>query len=153
RIPDVAITTDVIAGFPGESEAEFRETLAFCEEMQFAGMHVFPYSQRQGTLAARMPGQVAEAVKKERVRTLIDLGEAMARGYRSRFVGQTVPVLWETAVDSPAGRVWDGLTDSYIRVKATCERDISNRLIDVRLEGIEGDVMTGRILADDVGQV
>ncbi len=71
--PDVAITTDVIVGFPGETEAEFEESYAFCQEMQFAGIHVFPYSQRSGTVAFKLPDQVPDAVKKQRVHRLIEL--------------------------------------------------------------------------------
>ena len=113
-VPDVAITTDVIVGFPGETDAEFEECLAFCREMAFAGIHVFPYSQREHTLAARLPDAVSDAVKKERVHRLIELAECMADDYRRRFIGTTMQVLWETQRDG----VWEGLTDTYVRVHA-----------------------------------
>src|SRR5690606_5755147 len=92
-IPQVAITTDIITGFPGETEAEFAETLAFVRQMGFAGGHVFTYSAREGTAAARMAGQVPHALRKERnaqVRAV--LNEASA-SYRAQFVGQELPVL------------------------------------------------------------
>ena len=113
-VPDVAITTDVIVGFPGETDAEFEECLAFCREMAFAGIHVFPYSPREHTLAARMPDAVSDTVKKERVHRLIELAETMADDYRRRFIGTTMPVLWETQREG----VWEGLTDTYVRVHA-----------------------------------
>ncbi|HLG11118.1 MAG TPA: tRNA (N(6)-L-threonylcarbamoyladenosine(37)-C(2))-methylthiotransferase MtaB [Dehalococcoidia bacterium] len=122
--PDVAITTDVIVGFPGESDAEFEESYAFCEEMRFAGIHVFPYSQRSGTVAFKMADQVADPVKKQRVHRLIGLAQRLAGEYRSRFIGSTVPVLWESRRDG----VWEGLTDTYIRVRTASDADLTNRL-------------------------
>jgi threonylcarbamoyladenosine tRNA methylthiotransferase MtaB len=129
-VPDVAITTDVIVGFPGETEAEFEESYAFCREMAFAGLHVFPYSQRSGTLAARMLGQVPEPVKKQRVQRL-----------RSRFLGRTLPVLWEAR----HGDAWEGLTDTYIRVRAQSDADLHNRLIDTRLVAMEEAGLFGEV--------
>ena len=141
-IPGVAITTDVIAGFPGETRAEFAETVAFCEEMGFAGMHVFPYSPRAGTGAARMPEQVEDAVKKERVHRLMDLAGGMSAAYRGRLVGTRQTVLWETAVrDEAGGQTWEGLTDTYVRVFARAEGDLGNRIGPAFVEGLcEGGV-------------
>jgi len=141
-VPDVAITTDVIAGFPGETEAEFEESFAFCREMQFAGIHVFPYSQRSGTVAFKLPGQVPDAVKKQRVHRLIEFANRMSAAYRARFLGRTATVLWESPregvrdvppVPSVAGGVgtrgvWEGLTDTYIRVRTESAADLTNRL-------------------------
>jgi threonylcarbamoyladenosine tRNA methylthiotransferase MtaB len=107
-VPGLAITTDVIAGFPGETDAEFEETLAFCNEMEFAAMHVFPYSQRSGTSAVKMADKVAEPVKKERVHRLMALGEEMSGRYRQALAGTTQQVLWETAHETEDGRVWEG---------------------------------------------
>jgi len=139
--PDVAITTDVIVGFPGETGDEFAECLAFCREMAFAGIHVFPYSRREHTGAALMKDDVSDATKKERVHRLIELSETMADAYRRRFVGTTMPVLWET---QRAG-VWEGLTDTYIRVHAECDADLTNRttparLIETEAAGLRGEV-------------
>ena len=141
-IPDVAITTDVIAGFPGETDAEFEESHAFCEEMAFAGVHVFPYSQRSNTLAARMPGQVADATKKRRVQRLIALSETMASRYRERFIGRTIPVLWETRRDRDT---WEGLTGTYIRVHAVSADDLHHRLTPVRLLAANGAGLSGEV--------
>jgi threonylcarbamoyladenosine tRNA methylthiotransferase MtaB len=140
-VPDVAITTDVIAGFPGETDAEFEDCLAFGREMAFAGMHVFPYSQRGGTVAARMAGQVPEAVKKTRVRRLIALADEMSRDYRSRFLGSEADVLWETCRDG----VWEGLTDTYIRVRAPWDGDLGNRLTRTRLLAMNEAGLSGEV--------
>ena len=129
EIEDVAITTDLIVGFPGENEAEFEESYAFCREMSFAGMHVFPYSQRSGTAAAQMTDSVSDAVKKKRVQRAIALSEEMAAAYRRRFLGMTAEVLWERKRD----QVWEGLTDTYIRVQARSEVNLHNRLTAARL--------------------
>ncbi len=116
--PDAAITTDVIAGFPGESEEEFETTLRLCREAGFARMHCFPYSARSRTAAARMPGQVPPEVRKERVQQLMTLGDELSRGFRTRFQGTVRPVLWEQERETPEGRYWFGHTDNYIGVHA-----------------------------------
>ena len=143
-IPDVAITTDVIVGFPGETAAEFEESYAFCREMAFAGVHVFPFSQRQGTLAFKMPDQVAEPAKKERVRRLIALAAEMARAYRRRFLGATATVLWERRREDGA---WEGLTDTYLRVRAASAADLTNRLAPARLTALADDGLNGEVTA------
>ena len=143
-IPDIAITTDVIAGFPGETDAEFEECYAFCEEMQFAGIHVFPYSQRSGTVAYRLPQQVQEPVKKQRVRRLIDLANGMSRAYRLRYEGLTTSVLWESRRDAEA---WEGLTDTYVRVRTHSAAELTNRITPVRIAGLSGDGLIGEVTA------
>ena len=115
-IPDAAITTDVIAGFPGESEAEFAETLALCRAVGFARLHCFPYSQRSRTTAARLPGQVPPAVRKERMSRLSALNAELSHAFRSRFLGTTRPVLWETSEACAGGERWFGHSDNYIGV-------------------------------------
>jgi len=135
-VPDVAITTDVIVGFPGETEAEFEECLVFCAEMAFAAVHVFPYSQRNHTLAARLSGQVAEPMKKKRVHRLIELAASMSHAYRAHFVGRTLPVLWENQRDG----LWEGLTDTYVRVRTETDADLRNRLTPALI--VDQDVET-----------
>lgn len=133
-IPDVAITTDIIVGFPGETEAEFAESLAFVEAMAFAGGHVFTYSERPGTAAAQMPNPVPHAVRKERNARMRAVLEASARRYRQRFLGRTLTVLWESALAlGPEGWTLQGLTDNYLRVRATAPANLWNRLTPVRL--------------------
>jgi threonylcarbamoyladenosine tRNA methylthiotransferase MtaB len=143
-VPGIAITTDVIAGFPGETDAEFEECYAFCEEMQFAGMHVFPYSPRGGTVAYRLPEQVAEAVKKQRVHRLIELARGMSKAYRRRYEGATTDVLWETRRDDGA---WEGLTDTYVRVRTPSPAELTNRITAVRITGVSEDGLIGEVTA------
>jgi threonylcarbamoyladenosine tRNA methylthiotransferase MtaB len=143
HIPDVAITTDVIAGFPGETEAEFEEGYAFCEEMAFAGIHVFPYSDRSGTLAARLPCRLSDATKKQRVHRLIDLAQGMAGRYREGFVGNEVDVLWET---QPEDGAWEGLTDTYVRVRAASRDDQHNRITAARITSAEDEGLRAEVI-------
>lgn len=147
-MPDVAITTDIIAGFPGETEAEFRESLAFAEEMGFAGGHAFTYSPRPGTGAARMPGQVPPQIRKERNAAYRALFERSALSYRRRFVGQELAVLWEstTRLDDH-GWLLAGLTGNYLRVVAPAPRLLWNEVSPVRMEALHGDGLIGRIVA------
>ena len=111
-VPDVSITTDVIVGFPGETDALFEESLDFVSRMGFAKVHVFPYSRRERTPAARMAGQLPMAAKKERVRRMEDAAETAARNIRESLVGRTEEVLFETRTEG----VVDGLTGGYMRV-------------------------------------
>jgi threonylcarbamoyladenosine tRNA methylthiotransferase MtaB len=151
RIPNVAITTDLIAGFPSETEVEFAETVEFVRQVQFAGGHVFPFSPRPGTAAARMPGQVPERIRKERGRVLRTLLAESACLYRQGFIGQNLPVLWESlsAID---GEFWTltGLTDNYLRVEARADRLLWNQITGVRLAAIEGDRFMGQIIENEV---
>jgi threonylcarbamoyladenosine tRNA methylthiotransferase MtaB len=128
-VPGVAITTDIIVGFPGETEAEFEESYNFARQMQFARIHVFPYSPRPGTKAAAMPGQVEDKLKRERSRKMLALGGASVRNFRRRFVGKTLMVLWE----QQTGGVWSGLTDNYIRVYTESDEDLTNQIMPLRL--------------------
>lgn len=142
--PDIAITTDLIAGFPGETEAEFFETLAFVEEMAFAGGHVFTYSPRPGTAAAKMPGQVPPPLRRERNARLRAVIEASASRYRTQFLQTTLPVLWEgAAVLGPEGWQMSGLTDNYVRVHATAPQDLWNEITNVALVALEDGAVRG----------
>jgi threonylcarbamoyladenosine tRNA methylthiotransferase MtaB len=141
HVPDAAVTTDVMVGFPGESEADFEETYAFCREAAFGRLHVFPYSRRPGTVAARPPladHQVPEPVKRERTRRLLALGQDLRADFKERFRGQVMPVLWERARPSEGGLLWEGLTDNYIRVFTRSDADLWNRIVPVCLGGHDG---------------
>jgi threonylcarbamoyladenosine tRNA methylthiotransferase MtaB len=149
RIPGLTITTDLIVGFPGETETDFEETVDFATRMRFAHMHVFPYSARQGTAAARFGGQTPEPERKRRVRRLVELDAKMGRSVRESFVGQTRPVLWESLIEANGrGPVWSGLTDNYLRVEASTPAgvDLRNAISEVRLTGQAGEHLTGVIL-------
>ncbi|MEW5869710.1 MAG: MiaB/RimO family radical SAM methylthiotransferase [Chloroflexota bacterium] len=149
-IPGVAITTDLIAGFPGESQAEFAESLAFVQEIGFADGHVFTYSPRPGTAAARLPEQVPPPVRKQRSAELRAALAAAGQAYRASFVGQVLPVLWETATPlgphNGAGD-WEmsGLTDNYLRVHARAPRRLWNQVTPVCLTGLENGHFLGDI--------
>ena len=138
-VPDASVTTDVIAGFPGETSSDFEQTYALCERVGFAAMHVFPFSVRPGTSAAHYGDQVAEDVKRERTNTLLDLSERLASAFRRGLEGSVRPVLWESRDDS-SGR-WTGLTDSYVRVACSSDRLLANEITQARLGWLEGDVV------------
>lgn len=145
-IPEVAITTDVIAGYPGESEAEFQESLAFVRQMRFAAGHVFTYSARPGTAAARLPGQVPHAVRKERNARMRAVFKESAQAYQSAFMGQVLPVLWESATAlGPDGWEMSGLTDNYLRVRARAPRRLWNQTTPVRLVSLADKGLYGHI--------
>ncbi len=145
-IPGIAISTDIITGFPGESDEDFEQTYQLASELHFAKMHVFRFSPRQGTPAARMKGQVKDQVKKARSERLLALNEADARLFRQQFLGQTVDVLLE---GYKRGH-WEGLTDNYLRVEVAempgqPERDWQNTLVNVRLNTLVEDGILGTI--------
>jgi threonylcarbamoyladenosine tRNA methylthiotransferase MtaB len=146
-IPDIAITTDVITGFPGESQAEFSESLDFVKAMRFAGGHVFTYSPRPGTAAARMPNQVPVKLRKDRnaqMRAALAESEAV---YRKQFLGEVLPVLWESAsAFGPQGWNLSGLTDNYLRVNARAPRQFWNQITRVRLTGVDHGRLKGEIV-------
>jgi threonylcarbamoyladenosine tRNA methylthiotransferase MtaB len=145
-IPGVAITTDVIVGFPGESDDEFAESLAFVHQMDFADGHIFTYSARPGTAAARMKPQIPHPVRKERNAQMRQVLAQSAAAYRSRFVGVELPVLWESAATlGPSGWEMSGLTDNYLRVTALAPQDLWNQLTPVSLTGVTPDGMAGRL--------
>jgi threonylcarbamoyladenosine tRNA methylthiotransferase MtaB len=143
-IPQVAITTDIIAGFPGESDTEFEESLAFVRQMDFAGGHVFTYSARPGTAAARMPGQVKESNRKARNARLRQALSESASRYQLEFVGQVLPVLWESASGlGPQGWQMSGLTDNYLRVRTHAPLSLWNQITPVRLTAQAGEEILG----------
>ena len=113
-VPDIAITTDVIVGFPQETDEEFEMTRRFIEEIGYSELHVFPYSKRKNTPAARMPGQVPENVKHDRVHVLLELSRHLHEQYASRFIGRTLEVIFEE-VDREHQLI--GHASNYLKVK------------------------------------
>ena len=145
-IPNVAITTDIIAGFPGETDDEFAEALAFLREMNFAGGHVFTYSPRPGTGAARMRRQVRPEIRKKRNRILHTAFEESAKAYHQRFVGQTVSVLWESVSEvGEWGWQMEGLTGNYLRVNAFAPSPRWNEIDQVKINPCDGSHIKGTI--------
>ena len=139
-MPDCAITTDVIAGFPGETEAEFAETLAFVEKVGFARIHAFPYSRRSGTLADRMPDQVDEGKKHIRTNQLIELGNKLEENFVKGLIGSVQSVLFERAEGDGLA---EGYTGQYVRVRAQAQ---PNSIHSVRIVRTEGALAFGEII-------
>jgi threonylcarbamoyladenosine tRNA methylthiotransferase MtaB len=120
--------------------------MAYVAEIGFGRLHAFTYSARPGTAAARMPGQLPKAVKKERVAHLLALGGEMGLAYHNQFVGQRVNVLWEQAVGADNGGLrWSGYSDNYIRVTASGPVDLFNRVTRVRVTAVTADGASGEI--------
>ena len=140
--PDISITTDVIVGFPGESEDEFKETINTCKEIGFSKIHVFPYSVRGGTKAETMPNQVPENIKKERVSKLLEVSNILEHNYLDKFIGKEVVVLIENSNDDKSV----GHTDNYLKVFINSREDhnslvkvLINKRVDNYLEGERND--------------
>lgn len=129
-----ALTTDVIVGFPGETEEEFRESKAFLEKVNFYETHIFKYSRRQGTKAAEMKDQVPEPVKTERSNQLIALGKVNKKAFEDRLIGQTVEVLMEEEVQRDSETWQIGHTREYVKVGRKTEENLANQLINVEIE-------------------
>lgn len=146
-ISDVAITTDIIAGFPGETEMEFAESLAFVQEMNFAGGHVFTYSPRPGTGAARMRGQIKPEVRKSRNHILHSALEVSTKSYSEKFIDQKTSVLWESTSEmGERGWQMEGHTENYLRVKAFANPPRWNELDNVKLIELTDNGIMGEII-------
>lgn len=145
-MPDVAITTDIIAGFPGETEEEFAETLDFVNEIKFTGGHVFSYSARPGTGAARMKGQVKPELRKKRNHILQEAIAESAKSYREKFIGQRLSVLWESTTEfGEYGWHMEGWTGNYLRVSAIAPAPRWNEADEVELTDLDGEKLKGVI--------
>ena len=141
--PRCALTTDVLTGFPSETEEELAQTADFIREMGYARIHVFPYSRREGTKAAAMPGQLSNAEKERRARLLIQIGEETARRYREGWLGLEAPVLLEERT----AEGWIGYTPEYIQVTVRdCPRCAQGALLNARLTALREDGMLGEII-------
>jgi threonylcarbamoyladenosine tRNA methylthiotransferase MtaB len=141
-VPGVAITTDVIAGFPGESDADFEGTFRVCVEAEFADMHCFPYSRRPHTGAAQMNGHLPPEIRRGRLERLLELAKRSSSRFRSGFIGRTVDVLWEEQRDS----LWEGLTGNYMRIYADAEDDLQNQILPVRLDSLHAGGVRGALM-------
>lgn len=148
-VPGAAITTDVIAGFPGESDEAFEETLDLCRRVGFARLHCFPYSQRSKTLAARMPEQVSPQVKQDRMSRLLSVGEELSVAFRRRFTGEIRPVLWEGERSIEGERLWHGHTDNYLPVYMA-GKDLHNRVTPVLIGEVYHDGVRGALPGEAV---
>lgn len=145
RIPDLAVTTDLIVGFPGETEELFAETMATLKELRFAGVHVFPYSKRNGTAAATFPDQVSEAVKKERVHAAEKVAEQTATDYRRSFIGKTTNILLEQQTEDGE---WKGFTPHYCQLTIKGEGLKAGMICSTRVVSDDGAMLIGERIAE-----
>lgn len=143
QVPDVAITTDIIVGFPGETEGDFAVTLDFAKKCGFAKMHIFPYSKRKGTPAAEMPQQVDEAVKSERAARLAQVDDALHQSTLAAMVGKVEEVLFEQPVDAAH---MEGLCGPYLRVVAAGGAELANKIAKVKITGVQDDYLVGELV-------
>jgi len=143
-IPGVAITTDIITGFPGETDDDFACTMDFVEEMEFANIHVFKYSPRQGTKAAELANQVAPRVKEERSRRLMELAARSAREFAAGFVGEIMEILVENTHQAGTD-LYEGLSDNYLRVTFPGDPSLPGTFVDVKITGQKGEILQGLI--------
>ena len=141
-IPNLSLTSDIMVGFPGENEEEFGESYRFCERMGFAGMHVFPYSARPGTKAARMTDKVGDSEKKRRCQLMLELSHRSSRSFRERFVGQSMNVLWEGNKDG----IWFGLTENYMRVFLLSHELLSNSIVPTKMVAQHDGILQGELI-------
>lgn len=150
KIPEVAITTDIMVGFPRESDEEFEQSYSFCQQTGFANIHVFPFSPRPETAAARMPEQIKDKVKRERNQQMLELSRSSRRRFCEQFLGQIMPVLWEKETN-PGSSIYSGLTSNYIRVFAHSEKSLSNEITPVKLVEFHNQGTWGEVIDENPG--
>lgn len=141
RMPDIGISTDLIVGFPGETDDQFAATLAFVERQKFSRIHIFRYSPRDGTPAATMPGQLSNAVKQTRAKAVEQVWKSSAAAFHGRFVGRSVSVLWETQENG----LWHGLSREYVACRTDSETDLHNVITPATVTTADPDGCTTRI--------
>jgi threonylcarbamoyladenosine tRNA methylthiotransferase MtaB len=144
EVPGVAITTDVIAGFPGETEREFEDSLAFVRQMEFARVHVFPYSPRAGTRAALLDNPVSDGERKQRASCLRTVGAEAECAFRDANLGDVLSVLWEER----RARRWRGMSDNYVRVFADSDSELRGRITATHLIARCEDGVLGATVED-----
>jgi len=144
QIPEIAVTTDVMVGFPSETEEDFNTTYEFIKELGFSDLHVFKYSKREGTPAAKFDEQVHSRVKKKRSAKLRELGERMTEEYRDKFIGKGLDVMIEEERDHRTGLL-TGLTDNYLKVMVDAEDSYQGELVPVKLVDTEENYLIGSI--------
>ena len=143
--PDAAITTDIMVGFPGETEEEFEKTMEFVGKVSFAEAHIFKYSIRKGTVAEKMENQIDAHIKEERSKRLIALTDNTHNEYLEGFTGKTVSVLFERERKGEKG-VYEGKTDNYVTVLAQSDTDIGGKILNVKIQRIKSSVAYGEIV-------
>ena len=152
-IPGFNVTTDIIVGFPGETEDYWQRTLEYVESIGFGHMHIFSYSQREGTKAARLPDQVPNEIRKQRSREMHELGDRLKTAFLEEQIGQETEVLWEQLIDAESGKAMDqGFSRNYLRVQVEkTDKDRDNLISPVRITGVNNGVLTGEEIAGKNG--
>ncbi|MBL4743751.1 MAG: tRNA (N(6)-L-threonylcarbamoyladenosine(37)-C(2))-methylthiotransferase MtaB [Cycloclasticus sp.] len=149
-IPRINITSDIIVGFPGETDEEWRQTVNFVEEMKFGDLHIFTYSPRDGTKAANMPGQVANDIKKQRSKELHLIAESLKKSTMELLVGLTVDVLWEESrnLNEDGSITTSGYTPNYFRVKTTRTESscLTNQINTCKVMGVENGILKAELV-------
>ena len=136
--PNVALTTDIIVGFPGETEEEFNMTYKFLEKIKFYKMHIFKYSQRNGTRAAVMPNQIDGSKKEERSKKLIELSDKNEKEYNRKYIGKNVEVLFEEPHIENGKKYLKGHTTNYLVVKLETNEELENKIRSVKIIDLDG---------------
>ena len=148
EVPDLAISSDIIVGFPGETDEEFEQSIALVEELAFSRLHIFRYSRREGTPAEKMSAQVHGPVAQERSRRMHALAADLEHRFNSKLVGNTADVLWETAEDHGDVLRWSGLTPNYVRVTSTTapDEDLLNVVTPTEIVEVVPGGVVGKVL-------
>ena len=139
EVPQISIGTDLIVGFPGETDENFSETLDFIRKQPFSKIHVFPYSARQGTIAATLPNQIPPQIKKARASLVLEVSRAKSKAFAERLIGKTVEIIAETS----QGGFVDGLTKNYVRVYVPDENILLGSVLNVKIERLHKDGVAG----------
>ena len=147
-LPGVAITTDIMVAFPGESDKEFEQSYRFCQQIGFANIHVFPFSPRPGSQAAKMSNKVKDKVKRERLQKMLALAAHHRESFCEQFLGRTMPVLWEKET-GPGSSMYSGLTDNYIRVFAHSDKPLANKIAPVKLVKFQDQGTWGELVSEN----
>ena len=148
EIEDVAVSTDVMVGFPGETEKEFQKTYDFLDEISFSSMHVFKYSPRKGTPAASFEGQILSSEKERRSNILIELSKRKTIEFNKKFIGRVMPVLIEQEVNDREG-YYEGFTPNYIKVICKGDKNLKGRIVNIYLKEAVDDFILGEVLDKD----
>ena len=144
-LEDVSITTDIITGFPGETEEEFNLTYNFLKEIGLSKMHIFKFSPREGTKAYNMKDDVQPRIKDERSRKLMELDLELESSFRKKYIGREMPVLYEKEIDH-GSNIYEGYTDNYLRVETRCERPLEGLIIKTKILEYSGGDLKGSLL-------
>jgi threonylcarbamoyladenosine tRNA methylthiotransferase MtaB len=146
-VPDLAVSSDIIVGFPGETEEAFEQSISLVEELAFSRLHIFRYSRREGTPAEKMSAQVPGQIAQERSRRMHELAADLEHRFNSTLIGRTSDVLWETAEDHGDSLRWSGLTPNYVRVTTTTppDEDLLNVVTPTEITEVVPGGVIGRL--------